>query len=331
VEEGCDQVEVHPTLEEKEEEQENRFFLASIAPGTLTLYSRKWKEFQEFCLQRKVSLIPTENSVKSYILALADKEKVSLSGIDVSLAAIGFFCSKNLYTNPIPSSSRLNRLVKGIRNAHCVPVNQKTPLTPSDLKKMFDLHFSDPDNLCFLRVIVISALCFSLCLRQSEAANLNSDNIQKIGGKFKLSIMRSKNQKRGFVKYVNVDFKNKYCTGSLLSKYLRKMSIFLSGPARPVFCRFFTSPLGCVTPQLKAVSLSTLSSQFKRVVAAIGLDPSQYGTHSCRRGFASEAAELGADSRELAAMGNWVVGSSVPDKYVVMTKSRRETLTSFVF
>jgi site-specific recombinase XerD len=185
--------------------------------------------------------------------------------------------------------------------------------------------------LIFLRVIVISALCFSLCLRQSEAANLNSNNIEKIGGKFKLTIVRSKNQKRGFVKFVSIDSRDKYNTGSLLEKYLRKMCISLSGPARPAFCRFYLSPSGVVSPQHKSVSLSTLSSQFKRVITAIGLDPAKYGTHSCRRGFASEAAELGADSRELAAMGNWVVGSSVPDKYVVMTKSRRETLTSFVF
>jgi hypothetical protein len=116
-----------------------------------------------------------------------------------------------------------------------------------------------------------------------------------------------------------------------LETYLRKMCISLSGPARPVFCRFYTSPSGIISPQHKSVSLSTLSSQFKRVISAIGLNPAKYGTHSCRRGFASEAAELGADSRELAAMGNWVVGSSVPDKYVVMTKSRRESLTSFVF
>ena len=330
---GLDRVAVcsTTTLEEKEEEQENRFFLASVAPGTLSLYARKWKEFQGFCLERKVSSIPSEDSVKSFILALADREKVSLSGIDSSLAAISFFCSKNNYTSPFPSS-RLARLVKGIRNAHSVPIKQKTPLTPDDLKKMIDLCFSNPDNVIFLRVVLVSALCFTLCLRQSEAANLTSHNIEKIGGKYKLQIRRSKNQKRGFTKFVKVDSKNKYDTGFLLERYLRKMNITLSSavPACPVFCRYYTSPAGLLTPQHKAVSLSTLSSQFKRVVAAIGLDPTKYGTHSCRRGFASEAAELGADSRELAAMGNWAVGSTVPSKYVVMTKRRRETLTSFV-
>ena len=221
------------------------------------------------------------------------------------------------------------RLVKGIRNSHSVPVCQKTPLTPGDVRKLFDLHFSNPDNLVYTRVVLLSSLCFLLCLRQSEAANLKSNDIKKIGGKFELTIRRSKNQKRGFKKVVNIDSKNKYCTGLLLFKYLKTMCISLSGPVRPIFCRFYASPLGQITPQLKAVSLSTLSAHFKRVISAIGLDSKKYGTHSCRRGFASEAAELGADSRELAAMGNWAIGSTVPDSYVVMTNSRRESLTSF--
>ena len=256
---GLEQALVCPALEEKEEEMENKYFAASIAPGTLALYTRKWSGYQDFCSRRQFSLVPSEGSIKSFILFLSDKMKVFISGIDLILAAIAFFCSELSYTNPIPSSSHLARLVKGIRNVHSVPITQKVPLTPEDIIKLFDLHFSQPDNVVYMRVVLIFSLCFLLCLRLSEAANLISDNIVKIGGKFKLQIVRSKNQKRGFTKTVNIDKRNKYCTGLLLSNYLKKMSISLFGPARPIFCRFYTSPSGVVSPQHKAVFLSTLS------------------------------------------------------------------------
>ena len=195
---------------------------------------------------------------------------------------------------------------------------------------MVDLTLLSEDLLT-LRTCVISSLSFLLCLRVSEVANLHSDDISRVGDELFINVRHSKNKKDGFMCKATIDSSNKYCTASLLLLFLQKASICLDGPSRPIFTRFSRCAGSSYNISKSVqVSISTLAAQFKILLRKIGLDPRQYGTHSCRRGFASAAAEAGASELELQTLGRWKVGSKMPGLYVSLTQARADYLTSQV-
>jgi len=54
----------------------------------------------------------------------------------------------------------------------------------------------------------------------------------------------------------------------------------------------------------------------KRMVKLIGLDEKEYGSHSLRRGGATDAVRNGAEIEDVRALGGWSEGSQTVQKYV---------------
>lgn len=72
-----------------------------------------------------------------------------------------------------------------------------------------------------------------------------------------------------------------------------------------------------------ALDYREVLSSIKTLVAVLGLNPDEYGTHSCRAGGASELAALGISNPDLETLGRWAPGSASVRRYVRLTLRNR--------
>jgi hypothetical protein len=59
------------------------------------------------------------------------------------------------------------------------------------------------------------------------------------------------------------------------------------------------------------VGSSTMRAACKRLIAAVGLDPTYYASHSCKRGGALAAMEAGLSQVQIQDLGCWASASMV--------------------
>ena len=64
------------------------------------------------------------------------------------------------------------------------------------------------------------------------------------------------------------------------------------------------------------LSAKTFNHIVKDRLEAIGVDPTEYGSHSMRRGGATAAAAQGICERLIRKHGNWAPGSRVVQMYI---------------
>jgi integrase len=307
-------------------ERKQFLFDSSIAASTLAIYQKKWDFFIGYCKDQQLQFLPpVESTISSYIAHLSFFSK-SVVGLEQTMAAITYFCQAAGVI--CPNSGTLSRLTKGFKAAYGKPAVQKTPLTVENIHSMVDLAYSSND-IVTMRSALIASVTFLQCLRFSEFVDIRVSDVKRVDNKFIVNVRSSKTSKKGFTFEIEIDQRNRYCSGVLFLNYLLKAGISLSGIDRPLFGRLITSSSGYST-HVKAVTKSTLSSQFKKLLSAIGLDPTKYGTHSCRRGHATESAAQGASVSSLRQAGRWSYNSMTPFLYVEHSEvSNRDLRYSF--
>jgi hypothetical protein len=67
----------------------------------------------------------------------------------------------------------------------------------------------------------------------------------------------------------------------------------------------------------------------KRLIEAVGLDPSLYASHSCKRGGALAAMEAGLSQVQIQDLGRWS-SSSMVARYTAGDASVREALSDVI-
>ena len=78
------------------------------------------------------------------------------------------------------------------------------------------------------------------------------------------------------------------------------------------------------------VALSTMHADAKRLVVAVGLDPKKFGTHSAKRGGATQAARAGLSSSQIQFLGRWK-SAEMPQKYTAYDSADRDNLKEAAF
>ena len=76
----------------------------------------------------------------------------------------------------------------------------------------------------------------------------------------------------------------------------------------------------------KRMATQTANSRLKIWMARIGVDPTMYGSHSCRRGGATAAAAAGVAQRLLMRHGRWK--SNCVQLYIVDSLLNRLSVTT---
>ena len=137
---------------------------------------------------------------------------------------------------------------------------------------------------------------FSGGFRRNELISIDFEDLEFVDEGLKILIKRSKTDQfgEGMTKGIPYFSKAEYCPVTNLKKWLQ-LSNIKSGPIFRRFTKGSTITKNRLTDQ-------TVVLLIKKYLSLSGIENSNYSGHSLRAGFATVAAESGADERSIMAM-----------------------------
>jgi len=255
----------------------------SKAANTLRAYKADFKDFSAFCAKNGLSSMPTEPKILSlYLTHLSATSKFStLKRRIASISVIHKIKGHYLDTkHPIIMEN-----LHGIRRVKGSNQKSKKPILINDLKTIINaIDKAKESENRKLRDRTIVLIGFSGGFRRSELVNIEYDDVEFVSEGVKIFIKRSKTDQsgEGMTKAIPY-FDNKlFCPVLSLKNWINNSEI-KSG-------------------KIFDISDKTVALIIKKYASLSGLNPNRYGGHSLRSGFATSAAEFGAEERNIMTM-----------------------------
>ena len=173
----------------------------------------------------------------------------------------------------------------------------KKPILINNLKLILDVIDKEKcEDIKKLRNKSILLVGFSGGFRRNEIVSLDYEDLDFVYEGVKISIKRSKTDQfgEGFIKAIPYFENNLYCTVTLLKRWIN-ISKINKGP----LFRRFTKGSKLTNKRLTDQTVALL---IKEYLNKTGIDSKNYSGHSLRSGFATSAAESGAEERSIMAM-----------------------------
>ena len=251
----------------------------SKANNTLRAYQSDFRDFSAFCSKNGLSSIPTQPKIIAlYITHLSKSSKFStLKRRIASISVIHKLKGHYLDTkHPIIMEN-----LHGIKRTLGSRQKAKKPLLINDLKLI--IKAIDKEKIRDKALILIG---FAGGFRRSELVNIDYDDIEFVNEGVKILIKRSKTDQsgEGIIKAIPYFDNKEFCPVISLKIYVEE--------------KFSTKNEGKVFD----ISDKSVALIIKRYAEKAGLDSSRYAGHSLRSGFATTAAEFGAEERNIMAM-----------------------------
>ena len=267
----------------------------SKANNTLRAYKSDFKDFDQFCRSHGLGSLPTEPKIVAlYLTYLSKKSKIStLKRRLVSISMVHKLKGHYLDTkHPIIVENLM-----GIRRIKGSYQNGKKPLLISHLKAIINvINEKNISQFKKLRDKSIILIGFAGGFRRSEIISINYEDIDFVEEGLKIIIRKSKTDQfgEGMIKGLPYFDNENYCPVLNLKKWL-KISKIKSGP---IFRRFYKG----LTLTDKRLSDQSVVLLMKRYLILAGIENKNFAGHSLRSGFATVAADSGADERSIMAM-----------------------------
>ena len=256
---------------------------SSKAPNTLRAYQADFKDFSLFCIKNGFSSMPTEPKILAlYLTFLSATSKYStLKRRIASISVIHRIKGHYLDTkHPIIMEN-----LHGIKRVKGTAQKSKKPLLINNLKSIInaidEIKYSERKRLRDKALILIG---FSGGFRRSELVNIDFDDLEFVNEGVKIFIRRSKTDQsgEGMIKAIPYFENKQFCPVTKLKDWINFSNI-KSG-------------------KIFEISDKSVALIIKNYASLSGLDPNKYGGHSLRSGFATSAAEFGAEERNIMAM-----------------------------
>jgi len=256
---------------------------SSKANNTIRAYESDFRHFSLFCNKNGLKALPTEPKVVSiYLTQLSKSSKFStlkrrLASIKVIHKIKGHYLDSK---HPIIMENLLG--IKRINGSYQLA---KKPLLISSLKLIIQaIDKQEKKELKKIRNKSLILIGFSGGFRRSELVNLEFEDLEFVDEGLKIFIKRSKTDQsgEGNVKAIPYFDNKEYCPIIALKNWVNYSKI-KSG-------------------KIFEISDKSVSLIIKKYALLAGLEPDKYGGHSLRSGFATSAAEAGAEERNIMAM-----------------------------
>jgi len=185
----------------------------------------------------------------------------------------------------------------GIKRRKGSKQNGKKPLLISSLKIIINvIDKLNREEIKKLRDRSIILIGFSGGFRRNEIVSLNYDDLDFVPEGLKINVRKSKTDQfgEGFTKALPYFDSSQYCPVVSIKNWL-KISKINSGP---VFRRFVK---GSKLSENRLTD-QTVALLIKQYLNLAGIENMNYSGHSLRSGFATSAAESGAEERNIMAM-----------------------------
>ena len=173
----------------------------------------------------------------------------------------------------------------------------KKPLLISNLKKIINsIDEQKNEEIKKIRDRSIILIGFSGGFRRNEIVSLDYDDLDFVTEGLKITLKRSKTDQfgEGSLKGLPYFDSTKYCPVISLQNWLN-LSKIKSGP---IFRRFIK---GSKLSE-KRLTDQSIALIIKKYLSLAGIDNKNYSGHSLRSGFATSAAQSGAEERNIMAM-----------------------------
>ena len=269
---------------------------SSKSLNTIRAYKSDYKDFGLFCVQNGFKSLPAEPKIVSLYLTHLSTKNVKISTIKRRLVSIGVIHKlKGHYLDTKHPSIIEN--IMGIKRRKGSIQKGKKPLLIKNLKQIIDVIDShNNEEIKKYRDRSLILIGFSGGFRRNEIVSLDYEDLEFVGEGLKINLKRSKTDQfgEGAVKGLPYFDNSQYCPVLSLKKWIEVSNIKYG----PLFRRFAK---GSKLTENRLTD-QTVALLIKEYLKLAGIDSKNYSGHSLRSGFATSAAESGAEERSIMAM-----------------------------
>ena len=267
----------------------------SKANNTLRAYKSDFRDFGAFCARHGLDSLPTEPKIVSLYLTNLSKNS-KMSTLKRRLVSIGMVHRLKGHYLDTKHPIIIENLM-GIKRVKGSIQKGKKPILINHLKSIINVIDQQKINeIKKSRDKTIVLVGFGGGFRRTELISIDHEDLEFVPEGVKITLKRSKTDQfgEGMVKGLPYFSNELYCPVINLKKWL-ELSNIKSGP---IFRRFVK---GSVLTNNRLTDQSVVLI-IKNYLNLAGIENKNYSGHSLRSGFATVAAESGADERSIMAM-----------------------------
>jgi len=269
---------------------------SSKANNTVRAYKSDFNDFELFCVQNGLKSLPTEPKVVSLYLTHLSSKNIKMSTLKRRLVSIGVIHRLKGHYLDTKHPIIIENII-GIKRRKGSIQKGKKPLLINNLKTIINIidEYNKKD-IKKIRDRTIILMGFSGGFRRSEIISLDYEDLDFVNEGLKINLKRSKTDQFGLgsVKGLPYFDNNQYCPVRSLKRWI-EISEIKSGPLFRRFLKNSNLSENRLTDQ-------TVALLIKKYLKLAGIDNKNYSGHSLRSGFATSAAESGAEERSIMAM-----------------------------
>ena len=247
--------------------------------NTLRAYQSDFNDFSLFCTRNGFESMPTQPKILAlYLTDLSSKSKFStlkrrLASISILHKIKGHYIDTK---HPIIMEN-----LHGIKRSIGSRQKAKKPILINELTLIIKAIHKEK-----IRDKALILIGFSGAFRRSELVNIDYEDVEFVKEGVKIMIKRSKTDQsgEGSMKAIPYFENREFCPVIALKDYISEK--FTDKNEGKVF----------------KLSDKSVALIIKKYAKKAGLDASKYAGHSLRSGFATTAAEFGAEERNIMAM-----------------------------
>ena len=269
---------------------------SSKANNTIRAYKSDFNDFGLFCAQNGFKSLPSEPKIISLYLTHLSTRDAKMSTLKRRLVSIGVIHKVKGHYLDTKHPTIIENLM-GIRRRKGSVQKGKKPLLINSLKEIINTIDKEIINeIKKIRDRSIILIGFSGGFRRNEIVSLDYDDLDFVSEGLKINIKRSKTDQfgEGSIKALPYFENSQYCPVVSIQKWL-EISKINNGS---LFRRFNK---GSKLSE-KRLTDQTVALLIKKYLEMAGINSKNYSGHSLRSGFATSAAESGAEERSIMAM-----------------------------
>ena len=269
---------------------------SSKANNTVRAYKSDFNDFGLFCAQNGFKSLPSEPKIVSLYLTYLSTKDIKMSTLKRRLVSIGVIHKlKGHYLDT--KHPLIIENIMGIKRRKGSVQKGKKPLLINNLKQIINvIDKVKNEEIKKLRDRSIILIGFSGGFRRNEIVSLDYEDLDFVPEGLKVSLKRSKTDQfgEGLVKGLPYFDNSQYCPVVSIKNWI-EISKINSGP----LFRRFTKGSKLSNNRLSDQTVALLIKDYLKIA---GIESSYYSGHSLRSGFATSAAESGAEERSIMAM-----------------------------
>jgi len=269
---------------------------SSKANNTVRAYKSDFNDFELFCVKNGFKFLPSDPKIVSLYLTSLSAKDAKMSTLKRRLVSIGVIHKLKGYYLDTKHPSIIENVMGIKRRKGSIQISKK-PILINNLKQIINvIDKQDKKDIKKFRDRSIILIGFSGGFRRNEIVSLDYDDLDFVPEGLKINLRRSKTDQfgAGFTKALPYFDNSQYCPVVSLKKWI-EISNITSGAVFRRFSKGSRLSENRLTDQ-------TVALLIKEYLRLTGIDSKNYSGHSLRSGFATSAAESGAEERSIMAM-----------------------------